>query len=103
METENNGGIQVIKEAEEVLRTALQKARECNEEHTLLRIPFMTLFEYLQVGPFMHPQTGCHTCRTNHAFCWAHSCWAWSVHMHARSFCPCVCDCRITSALVKLS
>lgn len=51
VETESNGGVQVREEALDIMHTCLQKARDCNEQHLLLRIPYMTLFEYLQVGP----------------------------------------------------
>ena len=50
VETESNGGVQVREEALDIMHTCLQKARDCNEQHLLLRIPYMTLFEYLQVG-----------------------------------------------------
>ena len=53
VETESNGGVQVREEALDIMHTCLQKARDCNEQHLLLRIPYMTLFEYLQVGPLV--------------------------------------------------
>lgn len=42
-------GVHVKDEASAILQTAVRKARECNEQGTLLRIPYITLFEYLQV------------------------------------------------------
>lgn len=42
-------GVHVQDEASAILQTAVRKARECNEQGTLLRIPYITLFEYLQV------------------------------------------------------
>lgn len=45
----NGNGIHVKDEASAILQTAVRKARECNEQGTLLRIPYITLFEYLQV------------------------------------------------------
>ncbi|KAL3139989.1 hypothetical protein ABBQ38_004275 [Trebouxia sp. C0009 RCD-2024] len=41
-------GVHVKDEASAILQTAVRKARECNEQGTLLRIPYITLFEYLQ-------------------------------------------------------
>lgn len=50
MDNDKNGnGIHVKDEASAILQTAVRKARECNEQGTLLRIPYITLFEYLQV------------------------------------------------------
>jgi len=46
-------GVHVKDEASAILQTAVRKARECNEQGTLLRIPYITLFEYLQVTTSM--------------------------------------------------
>ena len=45
-------GVHVKDEASAILQTAVRKARECNEQGTLLRIPYITLFEYLQVRSY---------------------------------------------------
>ena len=42
-------GVHVKDEASAILQAAVRSARECNEQGTLLRIPYITLFEYLQV------------------------------------------------------
>lgn len=42
-------GVHVRDEASAILQAAVRSTRECNEQGTLLRIPFITLFEYLQV------------------------------------------------------
>lgn len=47
----SNGGVHEPDEARTILQTAVRKAKECNEHGTLLRIPYITLFEYLQVMP----------------------------------------------------
>ena len=49
-------GVHVRDEASAILQTAVRKARECNEQGTLLRIPYITLFEYLQVACCFWPQ-----------------------------------------------
>lgn len=41
-------GVHVKDEASAILQAAVRSARECNEQGTLLRIPYITLFEYLQ-------------------------------------------------------
>ena len=42
-------GVHVKDEASNILQAAVRSTRECNEQGTLLRIPYITLFEYLQV------------------------------------------------------
>lgn len=55
-ESASTGGIHEPDEARVILQTAVRKARECNERGTLLRIPYITLFEYLQVSVGHHKQ-----------------------------------------------
>ncbi len=52
-------GVHVKDEASAILQTAVRKARECNEQGTLLRIPYITLFEYLQVTTSMSINVSC--------------------------------------------
>ena len=42
-------GVHVKDEASNILQAAVRSTRECNEQATLLRIPYITLFDYLQV------------------------------------------------------
>lgn len=45
----SSNGVHEQDEARTILQTAVRKAKECNKQGTLLRIPYITLFEYLQV------------------------------------------------------